>query len=160
MAYLKQQRPIREPTAEEFAWAAGFLEGEGSFTWNNGNCRRARVSAGQKTTEPLQRLLEFFGGRLYTLKSGTYNTWMLRGKEARTLMLKLRPSMSTRRKAQIDECLAKMFSVDADSKERWVQRSELAKRLKHTNDAKNKIRNASIAYWNKKKEKTANGELQ
>lgn len=77
--YKKQELPSKELKEKDFYWAAGFLEGEGSFSIMSGTDLRARITAGQKIIEPLQKLLEIFGGRIYTLKNRTYNTWMLRG---------------------------------------------------------------------------------
>lgn len=44
----------------QLGWAAGFLEGEGSFTNGGSPC----VSAGQVQREPLERLSALFGGRI------------------------------------------------------------------------------------------------
>lgn len=52
---------------EDLAWAAGFLEGEGSFSVNTtGNSKIPTVQAAQVQEEPIDRLLKIFPfGRKY-----------------------------------------------------------------------------------------------
>lgn len=65
---------LRDMTLEEQAWVAGFLEGEGHFgalrtgrpRKDGSHPRRCRVSAGQATREPLDKLLQLTGvGRVH-----------------------------------------------------------------------------------------------
>lgn len=125
MAYGKQEEPTVVPTAEQIAWAAGFLEGEGSFSAMSGNDHRARITAGQKEPEPLTKLLAWFGGRIYKQSKREYHSWILRGHQAHSLMKVLRPQMSSRRQAQIDVALESTFSVPHGSPERREQRSRI-----------------------------------
>lgn len=85
-------------------YAAGFLEGEGSFVV------RERfdpsITAGQVQLEPLERLQELFGGNIYPCKLAKNgrqpsHVWNLNGSRAIGLMLTLFPMMSTRRQSQI-----------------------------------------------------------
>lgn len=46
-----------EPTLEDIAWAAGYLEGEGTFNWQ-------KVVVYQVNREPQDRMLRLFGGSI------------------------------------------------------------------------------------------------
>lgn len=107
-AYRKQALPSVAAAEIDYAWAAGFLEGEGSFCGKNGTDPRPRVSAGQRERDPLQRLFTLFGGAIYDSikQERPYYTWLLRGQTGRDLMLKLLPLMSVRRQEQIRAALA------------------------------------------------------
>lgn len=92
----------------DIAWAAGFLEGEGSF------CGRAgceRISAVQVNQEPIQRLVALFGGRVRQYKRNHPNwkpvwNWYASGTRARGIMMTLYPLMSHKRRATIAGALA------------------------------------------------------
>ena len=149
VAYRKQDEPTREPTDVDWAWAAGFLEGEGCFSPESGRDKRARTCANQKQREPLERLLECFGGRIYDSKKREIYTWVLRGQEARQFLEKLQPMMSTRRRGQIQASLDKKFSIAHGSKERKKQlgsyRGMLGK--KHSKESREKMSIARKVYW-------------
>lgn len=97
-------------------WAAGFLEGEGSFS---GSVCKGRfyvgVTASQTATaEPLERLQGLFGGRIHIehvsrtnsiIKSRDQHRWGIHGARARGVMMTIYKFMSSRRKAQIRRCL-------------------------------------------------------
>lgn len=90
------------PTQRALGWAAGFLEGEGSFTQSRG----ARVSASQVNPEPLDYLLRLFGGRISPRYSGRpqdspYGMWYVTGARARGVVLTLYALMSKKRQAQM-----------------------------------------------------------
>lgn len=115
---------------EDLAWAAGFLEGEGSFCYKRplwarhggkptrSNCGfgRLEVSAAQKEREPLEKLLSIFPfGKIY----GPYNHKNGRSKphyrlsyhktdQAQTIMAAVWPWLSSRRKEQITKALTSM----------------------------------------------------
>lgn len=94
------------PTTRELAWAAGFLEGEGSF-----NLKCSRVGAPQVEREPLERLHRLFGGRICPKPVGAARRlgiraqdawyWYVNGPRARGVMLTLYTLLSTKRRAQI-----------------------------------------------------------
>lgn len=103
------------PSAKDIAWAAGFLEGEGSFT-HTGTAER--VSASQVDTEPLHRLQRLFGGKL----SGRTNQrgfglfgnpaqyihrWTVNSARARGVALTVYTFLSARRQEQVKAMLAK-----------------------------------------------------
>lgn len=90
----------------ELYWAAGFLEGEGSFTGSGIGSSTSNVNAGQKIVEPLLRLQRLFGGAICQNKTGMF-TWAVSGKYARGVMMTLFPLLSARRQAQSSTCLAK-----------------------------------------------------
>ncbi len=52
---------IRKPSIRDLEWAAGFLEGEGSFVTT---VTTQLVTAVQENPDPLIRLLEIFGGKV------------------------------------------------------------------------------------------------
>lgn len=95
--------PTKPPTMLDVAWAAGFLEGEGSF----GGVRTSysqNVSAFQVQREPLDRLQRMFGGYLHPRrrqdrKDAYY--WRVNGEQARRVMVVLYPWMSPRRQEQM-----------------------------------------------------------
>lgn len=94
----------RSPTINDLYWAAGFMEGEGSFI-------RARnsqyVCAPQRDGEPAKKMLALFGGTLRHRATDKrwpdkfYWDWRAYGARARGIMLTLYPLMSARRQAQI-----------------------------------------------------------
>ena len=62
------------PTEVEYAWAAGFIEGEGCFFSNGVYAVQLRIT--QVNLEPLTRLQAIIGGRI----NGPYNPPSHRGK--------------------------------------------------------------------------------
>ena len=93
----------------DLAWAAGFLEGEGSF------CRsldRPRLVATQVNREPLDKLSSMFGGSVRgplkfpsSPRSSPHYRWELVGTKARGVMLTLYVFMSQRRRLQIEKSI-------------------------------------------------------
>lgn len=89
-------------------WAAGFLEGEGSFA-SSRTC--PYVEASQVELEPLEKLLELFGGNIYYIDRATqkhnspnwnnYYRWSIYGKKAVGVMLTLYSLMHSKRQGQI-----------------------------------------------------------
>ena len=94
-------------TIRSLYWAAGFLEGEGSFPIRATGCEC--VSASQVQRAPLDTLQSLFGGSVTLHRRNDpkrrrckqiYN-WRVTGPRARGLMLTLYSLMSPRRQAQI-----------------------------------------------------------
>lgn len=113
---------------KELFWAAGFLEGEGSFYSNDsGYTSQIRIQAVQTaTTEPLERLQRLFGGNLVPVsrekerQKGSCNTkdnwrWSLYSDKAVIAMLHLYSLMSNKRKAQIQYAFRAMIPKEIDS---------------------------------------------
>jgi hypothetical protein len=91
------------PTIRDLAWAAGFIEGEGTFI-NNGWTER--VEASQKTIEPLLRLQELFGGSVNTRKDKmAMSFWCVCGARARGVIYTLYSFLSARRREQAKRAL-------------------------------------------------------
>lgn len=92
--------------ATSIAWAAGFLEGEGSFLRNKGY---AKIRATQKDREMLDRLCELFGGTVCLdygparRESGRCPLWQwqIYGEKAERVMRSVMPYMSTKRSETI-----------------------------------------------------------
>lgn len=96
--------PVREPEEWEIFWAAGFLEGDGSFDVDN---RYLRVRADQVDPEPLTRLHEIFGGWMGirgkpTSAGNTVHRWSLSGVKAEALADLIYPYLTKRRQIKID----------------------------------------------------------
>jgi hypothetical protein len=94
-----------EPATEaDIAWAAGFLEGEGTFTpqgkppsWG-GRC----VAANQRNTaQPLVRLQKLFGGSVRWHRSQKAWAWKASGEKGVNVMLTIYPLLSKRRQRQV-----------------------------------------------------------
>lgn len=86
---------------KEIGWIAGFMEGEGSFTY--GNRGNIACCAAQKQLEPLERLHNLVGGKVY--KYDRINSWRLNGSNAISLMMTLYGLMSPKRQQKIKECI-------------------------------------------------------
>jgi len=97
------------PVAIDLAWAAGFLEGEGSFIRDG---RIAAAQAGDQVPDPLIRLQQLFGGsitkrepRSDVLGKQRQWVWTVCGPRARGVMMTIYTFMSSRRKMQIRSVL-------------------------------------------------------
>ncbi len=86
---------------EFLMWVAGFLEGEGSFTLNDGSPRITAVQVDREVLVPFMR----FGGTIQRAKRSAPRhdlfQWNLFGRDAEGLMLMLYPLMSRRRQDRI-----------------------------------------------------------
>lgn len=99
-------------TTRDLDWVAGFLEGEGCFSWRK--VRRsgtASVSAVQVQRWPLLRLQELFGGNQYLVPARQTGhqakwQWELSGIAGAGLMMTLYPLLSPRRQEQVARALA------------------------------------------------------
>ncbi len=98
-------RPAIEPTEVDVAWAAGFLEGEGSFREYRGT---QEVTASQVEIEPLEKLQKMFGGsiRLYKKEVGRpIHRWSVTGQLARDAMIVLYPFLYSKRQKQVEKAM-------------------------------------------------------
>jgi hypothetical protein len=97
--------PTLVPTPADWAWAAGFLEGEGSFV-DSGTS--PRVYAPQKDPEALERLLALFGGSVRQQVNGRATPiyqWAVNGEKARAVIAGVYPFLTARRREQADRAL-------------------------------------------------------
>lgn len=99
------------PTGRDIAWAAGFLEGEGSFYRSSKTAKgTAYVVAYQNNPEPVNRMLALFGGSLAQraprrrCPTGAW-VWRASGARARGVCMTMYPLMSEKRRGQIREAL-------------------------------------------------------
>lgn len=90
-------------------WAAGFLEGEGSFPTRK---KGISVAASQVQRWPLDRLIEIFGGALTPVPRKILNPkwqdahmWWVSGERAVGVMMTLYVLLSPRRREQIGRAL-------------------------------------------------------
>ncbi len=93
-------------TVEDVVWAAGFLEGEGTFIV----AYSPRVQAAQASLPPLEKIKTLFGGTIAKKKryKGTHTqayVWTISGDGAVILMKLIYPYMSSRRQAQIESAI-------------------------------------------------------
>lgn len=92
---------------KDIHWAAGFLDGEGSFGSYYQGCRNTNIfqlTAVQNDRQLLDRLVNLFGGSVHKVR--TYHQWVLTGPNARGLAMTLFSLMSDKRKAQIKKMLS------------------------------------------------------
>ena len=98
----------------ELYWAAGFMEGEGSFgayRSNTANCV-LRTTVSQVQREPLERLQKMFGGNISVIKrikerrnrQDIFQLYWIGSKSA-AIMMTLFDLMSPKRKDQIETAL-------------------------------------------------------
>lgn len=117
----------------ELAWAAGFIDGEGSIVITQAKGRRTPVymlqlNAGQAIREPLDRLVSILGGAVYAVSTrGTY-LWAMRGNPAGEALGKIRPYVCCKSK-EIDLALEFLETYkDRGRSTRAVPQKLLAKR--------------------------------
>jgi len=111
----KHPMRTRPPTADmalrDLFWAAGFLEGEGTFG------QHGTVAAEQLHREPLDRLTGLFGGRVVFRARGNRKSiwhWRVSGVRGRGVMLTLLPLLSRRRRSQIARVLSPGSTAGTD----------------------------------------------
>lgn len=96
---------------KELYWAAGFMEGEGSFVTSKSPERHSfTITACQVQKEPLERLQVLFGGSMCLRnarneRSNPCWVWKAFGSRAAGAMMTLFPLMSSKRKSQIKNAL-------------------------------------------------------
>jgi hypothetical protein len=108
LGHVHSPPAIGSPSLVQIAWAAGFIEGEGTFAGRSSYSRTEHVSAPQLQKEPLTRLVEYFGGSIHcrrTAKGKKYYNWQATGSRARGVMLAIFSFMSPRRRNQIKAAL-------------------------------------------------------
>lgn len=94
--------PTLTPTPLDWAWAAGFIEGEGSIMWRG---TTPCVTASQKDREALDRLLALFGGTVRQQVVGRKSpifAWSVYGDKARVVIQGIYPMLTARRRDQAD----------------------------------------------------------
>jgi hypothetical protein len=90
---------------KELRWAAGFLEGSGSFSFKSS----LALTGTQADKWPLDRLREMFGGTIKAAGKPVNKqvlSWYLHGHRAAAVMMTLYCLMSPRRQEQIRSALA------------------------------------------------------
>jgi hypothetical protein len=101
----------------EIGWIAGFLEGEGFFTTVGRTEKTPRIEAGQVDIGPIDRLHDRFGGKMWQeLRGGVYGRykgnrqpfwrWYCPPSESVQIMMTIWPLVSTKRRLEIEKCLA------------------------------------------------------
>ena len=101
-----------------FAWAAGFLEGEGCFECDLHN--GIRVSASQVQRWPLEYCERIFGGKIFIRKAWGNNKqqfrWAVMGTRAAGVMMTLYGFMSPKRKERMFSAVQQWISRPAANK--------------------------------------------
>jgi len=99
---------------KELYWAAGFLEGEGTFPWRKKPNNQFAIYANQVDPESLYRLKQHWGGYIYgPLKRGhqPFFVWYLGGPNAAAFAMMLYPLLTGRRQEKIKFALAEWRKV-------------------------------------------------
>lgn len=111
---VKSPAAAVHPTMMQLGWAAGFIEGEGTFAGHRKTCRCERITVNQVQKEPLERLASYLGGSILSRQrhhsqpiGQPYWTWQATGPRARGIMMSIYPLMSPKRKEQIRKALSK-----------------------------------------------------
>lgn len=94
----------------EYAWAAGFIDGEGHF-----GCRQATkntfqisIQVHQKGREPLDKLQKIFGGKVYiTGRPGIFKWSIQKREDVVSAYEKLKPYLSKVKQLQAEIAIAK-----------------------------------------------------
>jgi len=102
---------------KHIGWIAGFIEGEGSFTWAGSTIC---VSATQVDKQPIQDLQDMLGGGIGTFSrkevtGNIYHRWQVYGPRAAGVMMTLYPMLTRRRQSKIRQLL-KVWLVKGRSK--------------------------------------------
>ena len=98
MDYLNPDtKPINVPTTNDIYWAAGIFEGEGTV----GGIPRNNVMITQKDLWVLERVRDFFGGKIYLPKGRDCSAWYLGGARARGFIQTIYILLSPRRQEQV-----------------------------------------------------------
>ena len=105
------------PTVRDLEWAAGFIEGEGCFS-RLGDSEVVSVSQIEK--EPVEKLLQLFGGSLnqrrdeWATHKRKHPIWVWRacGSRARGVMMTLYPLLAKRRQSQIKRAMNVKQPID------------------------------------------------
>lgn len=100
-------KAMREPTRDEIAWAAGFIEGEGHFKVEKSY--GVSIIVAQVNREPLEKLQTLFGGTIKTIQARPghqqYHVWKRHGLSAAAIAELLYPWLSRLRQSQVDALL-------------------------------------------------------
>lgn len=80
------------PTPEDFAWAAGFFDAEGSVSiYVRPERSYMRVTVAQKDRRPLEQLKAWFGGSLGDPRPSGVSNWTVQSQQAATFLRSVRP---------------------------------------------------------------------
>lgn len=113
--HKKTPRATKVFNSLDVAWAAGFLEGEGSFVTNGR--RGCTTTASQINQEPLLRLQEIFGGAVVphkTPKGKPNYRWRTHGMRAAAIARLIFPHLSEKRKSQAERIISRLPRVKVD----------------------------------------------
>jgi hypothetical protein len=106
---LKAAPARMRPTQRVLGWAAGFYEGEGC-SFYSATARSHRIVINQVECEPLERMIQYFGGHIHAIPAHRASKpswrWQCYGARARGIMLTLYALLSAKRQAQIRKVIA------------------------------------------------------
>lgn len=100
-------KAVCSPAINCLYWAAGFIEGEGSFhkTHSQKGSKSEVIEVSQVEKQPLDKLQSIFGGNIRAHPQKGCFVWSVCGSRARGIMMTLYSLMSEKRKRQIKEAL-------------------------------------------------------
>ena len=98
------------PSTQDLYWAAGFVNGEGTFAKPRGKYQSPRVCVCQVEKEPVAKLQAMFGGSLQQRQPSTnqrqpYWQWHITGPRARGVMMTLYALLSPAKQRDIQVSL-------------------------------------------------------
>lgn len=106
---LKAAPASMKRTPYMLGWAAGFYEGEGS-SFYSATARSHRIVINQVEREPLERMVQYFGGHIHAIPPHGMSKpswrWQCYGARARGIMLTFYALLSQKRQAQIRKVIA------------------------------------------------------
>jgi hypothetical protein len=108
-------RAAIRPNRTDLHWAAGFLEGEGTFARCGPGAGGQLIEVPQTEREPLEYLQNLFGGSISCPRTNHLGKkpvfrWRVCGSRARGVMLTLYVFMFSRRKSQMRKALALVWN--------------------------------------------------
>ena len=110
-------QPVELPLQTDLVWIAGFLEGEGCFSYHG---KYGEVSATHADVDNLYYIRDKVGGSVHLRKPGPKSKkplyqWRVAGAKARALMAVMYPLVSNRRQIQIEDATWFLLAERRDS---------------------------------------------
>lgn len=116
----------------DIAWAAGLLEGEGSFTFKGSGRTAVRVHCQMTDRDILERLQGIFGGQIYEVAKRKNHwkdcwVWILTKEEESVRCVEMiLPHMGFRRSQKIEELLNTWYDKDRERSDWIAKRKDIA----------------------------------
>ena len=125
---------VKSISKTNIAWAAGFLDGEGCFSFykNRKGSINFQVDAGQMDDWPLRKLTGILGGQVHLIRNSNHGNmiwkWYASGARARGIMMTLFSFLSPRRQEKIKLILSLPWSLAGKYKTKCKAGHDLSRR--------------------------------